>query len=112
MVGPWVLGGLVSRIWATDAGGDTKIDLLTLQPFVNYNFGPGWAPSYSPIISASWDASDGNEWTVPIGLGLTRTTVFHRRPMNIGVQYHSNVEHPDGSAGHQLRLIVALLYPR
>ncbi len=94
-----------------DAGDEPETDLLTLQPFVNYNFGGGWALSFSPLLTANWDASDGNEWTVPIGVGLVRTTVFNRRPMNIGVQYYYNVERPDGSAAQQLRFIVVLLYP-
>lgn len=34
------------------------------------------------------------------------------RPMNRGVQYRRNVESPIGSAGHQVRFIVALLYPQ
>jgi len=42
---------------------------------------------------------------------VTRTTVFNRRPMNIGFQYYYNVERPDGSAGQQLRFVMALLYP-
>lgn len=113
MTGPWVLGALVSQVWPmADDGGDPETDLFTLQPFVNFNFGHGWALSYSPIISANWNASNGNEWTVPIGGGLTRTTVFNRRPMNLGVQYYYNLDHPDGSAAQQLRFIVALLYPR
>ena len=110
--GPFVLGGLVSQLWpVTDSGGEPETDLLTIQPFVNYNFGAGWALAFSPILTANWDASDGNEWTIPIGLGITRTTVFNGRPMNIGVQYYRNIEHPDGSAGQQFRLFIALLYP-
>jgi hypothetical protein len=63
-------------------------------------------------MTANWDASDGNEWTVPIGIGLTRTTVFNRRPMNIGMNYYYNVKRPDGAAAQQLRFVVTLLYPR
>ena len=111
--GPWVLGSLISQLWPmADAGGSPEMNLLTIQPFVNYNFDHGWALSFSPIISANWDAPEGNEWTVPLGIGLTRTTVFNRRPMNIGVNYYYNVERPDGGPGQQLRLTVALLYPR
>jgi hypothetical protein len=79
---------------------------------VNFNFGHGWAVAFSPIITANWDGSDGDEWTVPLGLGITRTTVFNRRPMNLGVQYYYDVERPEGAAGQQLKLIVALLFPR
>jgi hypothetical protein len=78
---------------------------------VNYNFGGGWALSSSPVITANWDASAGNEWTVPIGAGITRTTVFNGRPMNIGVQYYYNVKRPDGGPGQQFRFVIALLYP-
>ena len=109
---PFVLGGLVSQFWPmADAGDEPETNLLTLQPFVNYNFGTGWALSFAPIMTANWDAESGEEWTVPIGIGITRTTVFNRRPMNLGVQYYYNVERPDGSAGQQLRFIVALLFP-
>jgi hypothetical protein len=108
----WVLGGLFSQLWpVSDAGGEPKTDLMTIQPFVNYNFGGGWAASFAPIITANWDATDGNEWTVPLGLGITRTTVFNGRPMNVGFQYYYNVKHPDGAAGEQFRFTLALIYP-
>jgi hypothetical protein len=113
IAGPFVLGGLFSQIWPmADAGDEPETDLLTIQPFVNYNMGEGWALSFSPLITANWDAPSGNEWNVPLGVGITKTTVFNRRPMNIGVQYYYNVERPDGSAAQQLRFVVALLYPR
>ena len=111
--GPFVLGGLISQLWpVSDAGDATETNLFTLQPFVNYNFGHGWALSSGPIITANWNASSGNEWNVPIGLGLTRTTVFNRRPMSIGVNYYHNVLRPDGAAAQQLRFVVTLLFPR
>ena len=111
--GPFVLGALVTQLWPlADAGDDPETNLFTTQPFVNYNFGTGWALSTGPIITANWNATDGNEWTMPLGIGITKTTVFNRRPMNIGVQYYYNVERPDGAAGQQLRFVLALLYPR
>ena len=103
MPGPWVIGGLVNQYWPmSDVGDEPKTDLFVFQPFVNYNFGKGWALAFAPLITANWDASDGDQWTVPIGLGITRTTVFNGRPMSLGVQYYDNVERPDGSAGQQL----------
>jgi hypothetical protein len=89
-----------------------KLVALSFGPAVNVNFGHGWAVSFSPFITANWDAPDGNQWTIPIGLGLTRTVVFNHRPMNLGVSYYSNIKHPDGAAGEQLRFIVTLIFPR
>jgi hypothetical protein len=110
--GPFVLGGLVSQIWpVADSGGEPKTDLLTIQPFVNYNFGDGWALSFSPLITANWDAAEGNQWTLPLGMGITRTTVFNGRPMNVGFQYYRNVERPDGAPAQQFRFVLALIYP-
>ena len=85
--GPFVLGGVVSQFWPlSDSGDEIETNLLTMQPFVNYNFGQGWALSMGPVISANWDAADGQQWTVPLGFGITRTTIFNKQPMNIGVQ--------------------------
>jgi hypothetical protein len=111
--GKFVLGGLITQVWPLfDADEGRVTDVFTVQPSINYNFGHGWALAFAPSITANWDASDGNAWTVPLGLGLTRTVVFNRRPMNLGVSYYYNVERPDGVAGQQLRFIVTLLYPR
>ena len=111
----WTMGPRHSDIAALADGGcergDPRTDLLTIQPFVNYNLSRGWALSFSPVMTANWDAASGDQWTVPLGFGITRTTVFNRRPMNLGVQYYYNVEHPEGGAGQQLRFVLALLYP-
>ena len=48
---------------------------------------------------------------MPLGLRITKTTVFSGRPMNVGLQYFDNVKRPEESAGHQLRFVISLLYP-
>jgi hypothetical protein len=113
MTSSLVLGGLISQIWPlADAGDAPETNLLTVQPAINFNFGHGWAIAFSPVITANWDAPAGDRWTVPVGLGLTRTTVFNRRPMNLGITYNYYLEHPAGTAGEQVRFAVTLLYPR
>jgi hypothetical protein len=113
MSGPWVIGGLVGQYWpVVDGGGPPETNLFVTQPFVNYNFGKGWAIAFAPLITANWDASSGNQWTVPLGLGITRTTVFNGRPMSIGAQYYNNVTRPDGAAGYTFRFIIAPLFPK
>lgn len=108
----WVIGGLANQLWTyADNGGDPKVNQLVIQPFINYNFGVGWAISTAPLITANWDAPGGQQWTVPLGLGITKTAVFNRRPMNIGLQYYHNVAHPDSGPSDQVRIVLALLYP-
>lgn len=110
--GPWVIGGLVANFWTvSDSGDNTKVNQLQAQPFVNYNFGKGWALAFAPLITANWDAEAGEKWTVPIGIGISRTTVFGKQPLTLGLQYYNNVERPTGSAANQLRFSLSLLFP-
>jgi hypothetical protein len=110
--GPWVFGGLINNLWTfSDNGGPPEVNQFTLQPLLNYNFGKGWAASFSPIISANWDAPSGEEWTVPLGGGISKTTAFNGRPMSLGVQYYHNVDHPAGAAADLLKLSISFLYP-
>jgi len=113
MPGHWVLGALVNNVWTfADSGDSTEVNQFLLQPFVNYNFGKGWAISTGPGITANWDAPDGQKWTVPMGIGIGRTLVFDKRPMTLAVQYYHNVEHPDNVAANQVRFQITLLYPK
>ena len=112
MHGPWVIGGLVSQFWPmTDEGGSPETNQFVFQWFVNYNFGKGWALATAPLNTANWDAEEGQQWTVPMGIGISKTTAFNGRPMTLGVQYYYNVKRPDSVAATQLRFVVALLYP-
>jgi hypothetical protein len=110
--GPWVVGGLINQIWTfAHSAGHVEVNQFLAQPFVNYNFGEGWALSFAPVITANW-VLDEKEWTVPLGLGITKTTVLGTRPMSLGLQYYANVTHPAGSAGNQVRFVVSFLFPK
>jgi hypothetical protein len=63
MPGPWVIGTLVSNVW--DIDGDTEINALTWQYFVNYNFSCGWYLTSSPVMTANWEAESGEERSGP-----------------------------------------------
>jgi hypothetical protein len=112
MPGDFVLGAVAGQTWTfADAGGDPRVNLFLVQPFINYNFGQGWALSFAPIITANWGAASGEQWTLPLGGGIVKTTVFNGRPMNVGAQYYYNAVRPDAAPASQFRLVVALLYP-
>jgi hypothetical protein len=112
MHGPWVVGALITQFWPmADAGGSPETNQFMFQWFVNYNFGQGWALSTGPINTANWDAEEGQQWTVPLGFGITKTTVFNGRPIQLGAQYYYNVTRPDSAAATQLRFVISLLFP-
>ena len=65
-VGAFVLGGLFSQYWNfSDHGGDPKTNLFVMQPFVNFNFGKGWALAFAPLLTANWDADSQPVKTLP-----------------------------------------------
>lgn len=109
--GPWVVGARASQIWTiVDYGDDREVELLTIEPFVHFNFGKGWAVATAPTITANWDAED--EWTVPLGGGVTWTTKIGRQAMNLGVHYYYNIERPELAGKNQLRFEISFLFPR
>ena len=114
MPGQWVVGGLVNNVWSV--GGDEglpDVNQMTLQYFVNYNFASGLYLTTAPIITANWEATDGNKWTVPFGGGVGKVFRIGGQPLNGNVQVFYNVVSPDDfGADWSLRLQLQALFPR
>jgi len=113
MPGNFVVGALVNNVWRI-AGDDqtTEINQFLFQPFINLNLARGWALSTSPVITANWSAPSGEEWTVPIGLGISKVDRIGARPVSLALQYYHLAEHPSGGADDQWRFVFSLLYPK
>lgn len=113
--GPWVIGGLINNVWSV-GGDDNRADVnqMLLQPFINYNFPqhPGRYLTFSPVITANWEANSDNTWTVPLGLGIGQILKLGQQPVNLQASAYYNVEKPDFVADWQLRLQVVLLFPK
>jgi hypothetical protein len=111
--GPWVLGVLVNNVWSF-AGRSNRapVNQMLLQPFVNYNLPGGWYLTSSPIITADWEASDGDRWTVPVGGGFGRVFKIDKQAINAQLAAYYNVARPSGAADWQLRAQVQLLFPK
>ncbi len=111
--GAFVLGSLFVQLSPLhDANGEPRTNNFLWQYFVNFNFGKGWALSTAPSITANWDATRSQRWTVPVGGGISRTLVFNKQPMTLGFQYYYNPIRPDNAASNTLRFNIALIYPQ
>jgi opacity protein-like surface antigen len=111
--GHWVIGVLVNNQWSV--AGDANrapVNAFLAQPFVNYNMAGGWFLSYSPIITANWNAPSGQQWTVPVGGGFGRVFKVDGQAYNASVQAYYNAVRPNNAADWNLRLSLALLFPR
>jgi len=110
MRGPWVVGSLFSNVW--DINGDTDIDVFSWQYFVNYNMADGWYLTSSPVITANWEASSGEKWTVPVGGGFGKIFRIGKQPMNAQFQYFHNVEKPDFVGDWSIRMQLQFMFPK
>jgi hypothetical protein len=111
--GPWTIGVLVNNIWSA-AGPSDRADVkqMSLQYFINYNLKKGWSISMSPIITANWQASSGNVWTVPVGGGVGRVFRVGYQPINASMAFFGNVTHPAGGSPWGMRLQISFLFPK
>jgi hypothetical protein len=111
--GPWVFGILGSQVWSFAGSSDNpNVSRFLTQYFVNYNFGEGWYVGSSPIITADWQASGGNKWTVPVGGGVGKVFRVGKLPFNANIGYYAHVVRPDPSADAVVRFQIALLLPK
>jgi len=125
MPGHWVIGTLLSQVWSF--GGDTininapavdglsfdqKVSLFTGQYFINYNLPNGWYLTSSPIITANWEASSGNKWTVPFGAGVGKIFKMGKQPINTNLQAFYNVERPKFGPNWSIRFQFTFLFPK
>jgi hypothetical protein len=112
MPGNWVIGTLVSNVWSVGGSGDQDVNLFTWQYFVNYNLSNGWYLTSSPIMTANWEESSGNKWTVPVGAGVGKIFRIGKQPFNTSAQVFYNVEKPRNVGDWAMRLQVQLMFPK
>ncbi len=108
--GPWIAGALVNNVWA--GSGPRRVNQLTFNPFVYYNFSRGWYLISSPVMTEQWAAKSGNRLTVPLGGGFGRLFRIDRLPANARMQVFRNAVRPDFTAGWTAQFQIQFLFPR
>jgi len=105
----WTVGLLANHIWSYAGESDRQnISNTFLQPFVAYT----WPSTVSlGLNTESTYAWEGDQWTVPINLTLSRIFRFGMRPVSfkIGGRYYAVTPH-DGPRW-ALTFNITLLYP-
>jgi hypothetical protein len=111
--GHWTLGVLANNIWSVAGSGSRPdVNQFLLQYFVNYNLKKGWFLTWQPTLTANWEASSGNQWTVPYGGGVGRIMKLGFQPISLTAQFYGNAVHPEGTPSWSMRLQIAFLFPK
>lgn len=111
----WTFGALILNIWSfAGEANRAAVNQLQLQPTVNYTFQdhPNRYLSFQPTITANWEVSGDDRWTVPISLGLGQLVKFGHQSVNLQATAYYDVIAPPGSAQWTLELLVQLLFPQ
>jgi hypothetical protein len=112
MQGPWVVGALANQQWSVAGWGDQDVSQLLIQPFVNDNLPGGLYLVSAPILTANWEASSGDTWTMQVGGGVGKLFKVDKLPINTQLQAFYNVERPQFAADWQLRFQLQFLFPK
>ena len=110
---PGVYGLLVNNVFSlggTSGPAGTHYSFMTINPFINYNFGGGWFVGTSPITTANWDTG-GTKWTLPVGARVRPTDQDrYKLPVNLLAGADDNALQPTGSGTWQVRTEVAFIF--
>ena len=90
-----IVGALVSHQWNVAGSNDTYHSSSAAQYFYAIGLGKGWQIASSPLITYDWEADSGEAWTVPIGVGLAKTTKIGKMPWKFQLQLQKFVAQPD-----------------
>ena len=109
--GDWTFGALGNNTWSF-AGDENRPDVnrMLLNVFLVKQLGSGWAISSAPIITADWTAEEGQQWVVPVGLGVSKLMLIGGKfPINVVTQLYNNVVKPDFGPEWQFRFQLAFV---
>ncbi len=98
------------HLWGFDGDFSTSI----FQPMIFYNFpnAVGWAISYNNQVSLNWNATTGNQFTVPLGLSTSKVIGLPKgHGIELGLGPYWNVVRPKGATSLMIRLNINFVFP-
>jgi hypothetical protein len=111
--GHWIFGALVNNQWSVAGWDSQSQNNFLLQPFINYNLPNGWYVNTAPIMTANWNASSQDRWTVPVGGGIGKIIKLGGKlPLNLQLGAYYNAITPNNGADWQLRFQLQFLLPK
>jgi hypothetical protein len=92
----WGLFGAQAKHLA-NISGESRWDTneTTVKIFFAYGLGNGWQIESNPTILYDWEAVSGNEWSVPLGAGVSNTMMLGSVPLKLAVEIQHFVVSPD-----------------
>ena len=110
--GPWTYGMLANQVWSFAGDEDrTDVNQTYLQPFLSYGTKSAVTFGVNSESAANWEASDGEEWTVPINFTISKVAKIGKKPISLGTGVGVYADQPTGGPEWKFRTVVTLLFP-
>lgn len=93
---PWTIG-LLAQHWSSFAGDNDRdsVSQTDIQYVLRRSIPGAMSIGMGPTISIDWKADSDNRLTLPIGLGITKTTRWGKTPFKLRAEVHYSVISPD-----------------
>ena len=86
--------------------------MMNLQLFYYYSITETISIGAGPNIIADFEADSGDQWTVPIGIGIGKTVQIGKVPFRFMIEYYGSVVRPNSiGVTHNLRFLVIPAVP-
>jgi hypothetical protein len=107
------MGALVNHV-VSIAGSKSRNDVnqTFLQPFLSYGTKSGWTYTVNSESTGNWEAESGEQWTVPIIVGVSGVVRLGKRPISVGGNYGYYATKPEGGPSWKVRAVLTLLFPK
>ena len=93
---PWVAGLLYQHWWSFAGDGDRQATNQTdLQYIARRSIANAMSIGLGPTITIDWEADPENRLTLPVGLGVTKTTRWGGTPVKLRVEAHYSIIRPE-----------------
>ena len=94
-------GGALIQHYIDYAGDGDRDDVNTtnIQTFYYWSLNETTSIGAGPNIIANWEQDSDNTWTVPVGIGVSKTFQVGKIPIRVGLEYHHTIIEPDDIPG-------------
>ena len=104
---------LFQNWWSFGGGRRDDTASMNLQPIAAYFLRDGWSVGYSGNVLANWKNRAGSDFTVPIGIGVSKVHKLGKVPVKIGLGVQWMAVQPDRFGQKwNLQLIVTPVLPK
>jgi hypothetical protein len=108
-IGSWGAAlALVTHQWDFAGSGDADVNVTSLTYVYAFALQEGWQIAAAPVITYDHEQSSSNALSLPLGIGIAKTSIIRGRPWKFQLQYWNYIEANDAFAPeHLIRLSIS-----